>query len=353
MKYSGLLPVFFLTACAAATPGATPTADPSPTVAASSTPEPITFAPPNFIFQGQDPSVPVVTHNPSTQIKNLYINPGAVVFHEGQFHMFFNSFTTWPGVVEIGYMTSNDGYRWQMVQETPVFVTDQIPFGDGKADVSSVIVLADETWVMYFHTVGGGEIGRATASSPQGPWTVEAEPVLRPGGQSAWDRFELGWPSVVQDGREYRMYYGAKTVSGFAIGMAISTDGLHWEKYDDPDTLDDPYAESDPVMTGEVDWEYNKVDRPRVVKSPDGWVMIYQAGIRIEERGLALSNDGIHWEKYPDNPVFHREVFPLPNARTWDTNLLYQDGTYYYFMELGTLNGTDLYLTTHDGSLRP
>ena len=350
-KFYWLLIPILITACAASTPPHPTTPPPSPTSVPTSTPRPVVFDVPNFIFQGNDPGIPIITHNPSSSIENLYINPGAVIFHDGKFHMFFNSFTSWPGVVQVGYATSEDGYQWQMVQDEPVFVTDQIPFGDGKADVSSVIVMEDGTWAMYFHTVGGGEIGRATAASPLGPWTVDANPVLKPDAK-AWDRYGLGWPSVVQDGSEYRMYYGAQTREGYAIGLATSTDGIHWTKYNNPSTTDEQYAESDPVFTAETDWEYNKVDRPRVTLSPGGWIMIYQAGTKIEERGLAASNDGIHWEKYSANPIFDQDAFPIPNAKTWDTNLLYHEGTYYYFMELGTLSGTDLYLTTHQGPLR-
>ena len=345
MKQLILLITLLITACAAPTPPPTPTAVPT------STPRPLLFETPNFIFQGDDPSVPIITNNPSPEIKNLYINPGAVTFHDGKFHMFFNSFTSWPGVIKVGYMTSDDGYEWQMAQDEPVFTTDQVPFGDGKADVSSVIVMDDGTWALYFHTISGGEIGRATASSPLGPWTVDADPILKPT-LEAWDRYGLGWPSVVEDGSGFRMYYGAQTKEGYAISFATSSDGVHWTKYDDPETTDELYAESDPVITTSAEWEYQKADRPRVVKSPDGWVMIYQAGSSIETRGLAISNDGITWEKYSANPIFNKEAFPIPNAKTWDTNLLYHEGVYYYFMELGTLSGTNLYLTSHEGALR-
>jgi len=199
---------------------------------------------------------------------------------------------------------------------------------------------------------GGGDIGRATAPSPLGPWAVDANPVLEPGPVGVWDYLQLEWPSVVKDGEEYRMYYGVKTKDGYAISFATSTDGIKWRKYNDPETTEEQFAESDPVFTTRADWEYNTVNRPRVVKSPDGWVMIYQAGNSVETRGLAVSNDGIHWERYSGNPIFKKEVFPIPNAKTWDTNLLYQDGTYYYFMELGSLKATNLYLTTHKGSVR-
>jgi predicted GH43/DUF377 family glycosyl hydrolase len=346
MQYSVLLFVFFITACSASAPLPTPTPIPTPT------PRPIVFADPNFIFQGEDPAIPIVSHDPSSEIKNLYINPGAVTFHEDKFHMFFNSFTAWPGLVKVGYMTSDDGYHWQMVQDEPVLTTDQIPFGDGEADVSSVVVMEDGVWVMYFHTISSGEIGRATAASPLGPWAVDPEPVLKPGRDGTWDQLGLEWPSVVKNGDEIRMYYGVKTTDGHAISLATSTDGIHWTKYNDPQTTDEQFAESDPVFIKGADWEYHRVDRPRVVKSPDGWVMIYQAGISVELRGLAISNDGIDWEKYSENPIFNKDAFPIPNAKTWDTNLLYHDDTYYYFMELGGLDGTDLYLTTHASSLR-
>ena len=350
MKNLGLLFVVFLTACATTTP--LPTIVPTSTPVPSPTPRPLLFEDPNFVFQGDDPSIPIVTHNPSSEIKNLYINPGAVLFHNGKFHMFFNSFTQWPGVIKVGYMTSNDGYHWQMAQDAPVFTTDQIPYGDGQADVSSAIVMDDGTWVMYFHTITGGDIGRATASSPLGPWTVNANPVLEPGPVGVWDYLQLEWPSVVKDGEEYRMYYGAKTKDGYEISFATSTDGIKWSKYNDPETIDEQFSESDPVFTPGADWESNLVNRPRVVKSPDGWVMIYQAGTSVETRGLAVSNDGVHWERYSGNPIFKKEAFPIPNAKTWDTNLRYQDDTYYYFMELGSLKATNLYLTTHKGSFR-
>jgi predicted GH43/DUF377 family glycosyl hydrolase len=181
---------------------------------------------------------------------------------------------------------------------------------------------------------------------------VDPEPVLVPGPEGAWDELGLEWPSVVPNGDELRMYYGVKTKDGHAIALATSTDGIHWTKYNDPATGDVPYAESDPVFTSQSGWEYKKVDRPRVVHAPDGWVMIYQAGTSVDQRGLAISEDGIAWKTHPENPVLHTDVFPIPNARTWDTNLVYHDGAYYYFMEIGTLNETNLYLAKHEGSLR-
>jgi len=314
-------------------------------------PLPPRFGVPAFSFQGDDPAQPVVSHEPTAVIHNTYINPGAVLFHNGQFHMFFNSFTAWPGVIQIAYLTSPDGLSWQPAQFDPVFTTDQISYDGGRADVSSVIVLDDGLWAMYFHTLSLGEIGRATAPSPLGPWTADPEPVLRPGTDGDWDDAGLAWPSLVRDKEGWRMYYAGRTSGGLAIGLATSPDGVRWTKDDDPETAGAPYVHSDPVLVGEVDWETGRVDRPRVTASPDGWVMLYQGGPYVERRGLALSRDGIRWQTYQKNPIFTPDAFPIPGAKTWDTTLVYHDGAYYYWMELGSLSGTDLYLARHNGSL--
>lgn len=319
----------------------TPTATPEPTL------EPIVFADLNFVFQDTNP---VVSHVLSDDFAELYINPGAVLVHDNQFHMFFNSFTSWPGVIKVGYQTSSDGRIWVLEQETAVFTTDRIPYAS-DADVSSVVVREDGTWLMYFHTIIKGEIGVATAPGPKGPWQVEPEPLLRRGANDAWDGRGLAWPSVVYQDGIYHMYYGAKSKTNRAIGLAISTDGLNWTKYDDPSTVETPFQESDPVLVASQAWDLKSVDRPSVQYTPDGWVMLFAGGGR-NEQGLALSADGVHWEVFSGNPILTPATFPVNNGKTWDNALLFHNGTYHYFMEIGLLNGTDLYLATHDGSLQ-
>jgi predicted GH43/DUF377 family glycosyl hydrolase len=293
-----------------------------------------------------------VTHNPSPDIQNSFINPGAIIYHDGQFHMFFNSFTNWPGLVQVGYMTSPDALNWELAQDEPVFSSDQVPYGDGQADVSSAQVLDDGTWVIYFHTISEGQIGMATSQDPLGPWTVSPDPVLSAGPEGSWNDRGVSWPNVIRVDGAYFMFYAGRTAANASIGLATSADGLSWTPYDDPSTTEDRYAHSDPVLEAEADWQLFKVDRPRVQYTPDGWVMIF-AGSQVEQRGLALSNDGVAWETYPDNPFMTAEDFPISSARAWDTALIYQDGVYYYIMEIGGLAGTDLYLAVHQGSLFP
>ncbi len=85
--------------------------------------------------------------------------------------------------------------------------------------------------------------------------------------------------------------------------------------------------------------------------TPEGWVMVYQGGALIK-RGLAFSPDGVRWVRHPDNPVLELKDFPF-SGTMWDTNLLYQDGVYYYYTEIGSMAGTDLYLAIHEGDIKP
>jgi hypothetical protein len=326
----------------------------SVTLQAQPTTEAACVVNPEFVFE----SGAIVTHGLRAEWDGVFVNPGGVIFHDGQFHMFRNGFHNWPGDIRVGYMTSPDGVNWTEPQNDPVFLTTQVPYANPGADVSSVIPMDDGTWVAYFHTVNFGlqdlDIGRATAPSPLGPWTPDPEPVLSPGGPGEWDSRSLSWPSVNRaDDGGFVMFYGGRNQLGnqSRIGMATSPDGITWTKYNDASTSDE-FSESDPVYAGEPGWDSAGVDRPEVQHTPDGWVMMYQGSNQLNNRGLAFSQDGISWTQHSDNPILTGQGdFPTPGT-TWDTALVFNEGKYYYYMEIGNLsvsNFTDIYLGVHDG----
>ncbi len=61
------------------------------------------------------------------------------------------------------------------------------------------------------------------------------------------------------------------------------------------------------------DWDGAQVVDPCVVRAGDGYRMYY-CGARDADGlfavGLALSADGIHWVKYPDNPIYELAASP-------------------------------------------
>ncbi len=162
------------------------------------------------------------------------MNPGAIVFHDGVFHMLRNSFTEFPGPTTVTHLTSDDGFMWRESGAGPVFGTDFVPFADSTVFMMSAHVDGDGTWVGYFYTNGGrlapGFVGRASAPAPGGPWVSDPKPVLEPGPDGAWDGIRVGEPSVVVTEEGLLMYY---TGSGRAdrsdrLGLATSSDGVIW-----------------------------------------------------------------------------------------------------------------------------
>jgi hypothetical protein len=147
------------------------------------------------------------------------------------------------------------------------------------------------------------------------------EPVLRSGEFGAWDGGFITSQSVIRTDEGHVMYYvGGPGQAGqpARIGRATSPDGVVWTKYDDPDTVEPPFAESDPILqTGPADsWDSQSIWGCSVLRTGDGWEMFYAASrAGVVQIGYATSTDGIEWTRYEENPVLAPEDDPAPAER--------------------------------------
>jgi len=288
-----------------------------------------------FSWDGDEPAV----SRERTGLDEAYINPGAVIDDDEALHMYANLFTNWPGDVQTVHLASPDGVEWTLDQEDPVLDSDDVPFARPGFDVSSGFIAHDGTWVLVFATVSISqpwEIGLATGPGPDGPWTVAPEPVLS-GTQGSWDAGGVAWPSVVPSDAGFAMYYStyATNPKETVIARARSDDGLAWTKDDSP------------VLEPEASWEGTGLDRPRVVRVGDRYVMVY-SGTDLTDRGVAFSTDGLTWERDGEAPAITMEDFPV-DGRSWDAALIERDGVLTYYLEIGTATasiGTEVYRAT-------
>lgn len=317
-------------------PACTPAASTSGLPPASDDSGSTTVALPSVTFTWPDGADPTVTrHQAGTEER--YINPGAVIEHDGRLHMFANVFTAWPGPVRVQHLVSSDGVSWTLDPAEPVIVSQDVPLGGEGADVSTGFVAEDGTWVLIFETVSSTDpwlLGRATAPAPEGPWTIDPAAILHGGDEGAWDDGGLNWPSVVRTEHGYAMYYTAleRPRGKGVIGLAESSDGITWTKRDAP------------VLEATRDWEGGSLDRPRVAITPAGMVIVY-AGADLTDRGLAWSQDGVTWQRDGDAPAITQDDFPV-DGRAWDAALVYREGALHYYLEIGTasgLEGTHIY----------
>ncbi|MBC7879570.1 MAG: hypothetical protein H7Y59_20570 [Anaerolineales bacterium] len=359
-KYFIFCLAFVLIACAAPATEVVPTVE---FTATPVTPSPIPDTPEPQTFLNVFGDEPIVSKGSSGTWDDRFTDPGAVVFYDGVFHMFRNGFRGFPATSQVGYVTSPDGYTWTKQGDEPVFETKDVAYAKIAMYASSALVEEDGTWVIYFYTwdsssfPGSSVIGRATATDPNGPWVADEQPVLLLGASGEWDERQVLAPHVIQTDDGYIMYYsGSNNAGRQQVGMATSSDGIQWTKYNDPATTEAPTIESDPVFQpGESgSWDANSVHQPRVFETAQGWVMIYR-GTKDKSGntmalGLATSDDGIHWNRSAVNPVFIPSDIPGA-AYFWFHNALLVDDTYFIFIEGDISQTTQIYLATYEGAI--
>jgi predicted GH43/DUF377 family glycosyl hydrolase len=365
------------TSAPTALPPASPTGAATATIASTATaitaasptvPAATATAPVQSLFQ-LDPDNPVLKADFGWA--RTYLDPGAVIYHDGQFHMFFNGIESWPAAVGVGYATSPDGQHWTVQGDKPVFslgpYTQSAAYNGPNLFAQSVLVQPDGTWVLYYYTLEGASfngdesIGRATAPKPTGPWTADPQPVLKPGTPGTWDAGQVSAPNVLQTADGYVMYYdGLSSHNGSLIGMATSPDGQHWTKYNDPATTTELYAESDPVLQPEPNaWDAKRVMDPNVLPIDGGWAMIYLSADGSGGKfagstfafGYATSPDGRTWTPLPQNPILSTKGHQDWNA-TYLVTLVQDANQQYLLFDAASAGGTRIFLATHAGALQ-
>jgi hypothetical protein len=158
---------------------------------------------------------------------------------------------------------------------------------------------------------GGGVLSPRTASITVGDQICSltkysGNPVLSVGPDGDWDDEAVREPTVLKEGDTYKMWYFGFDGSISQIGLATSPDGLTWTKSD-----------RNPVLSPDQSWEGTRVFAPSVISDTDsGLYLMWYAGADsnwIDSIGFAWSDDGVDWQKHPDNPVLE-----VGSSGSWD-----------------------------------
>jgi beta-1,2-mannobiose phosphorylase / 1,2-beta-oligomannan phosphorylase len=167
----------------------------------------------------------------------------------------------------------------------------------------------------------------AISESGDGIHWSAPEIVLSPNSSSGWED-EVNRPVVVIREDGYHMWYTGQAGGKSRIGYARSANGRDWSR-----------QSVKPVLQPDQQWEGVAVMCPHVMCDEHDriWKLWYSAGQQYEPNaiGYATSKDGLHWDKFPANPV----LTPAPNA-DWEKDrvtaaqvLLWND--YYYAFYIG------------------
>ncbi|CAM9208355.1 unnamed protein product [Phaeothamnion confervicola] len=110
-----------------------------------------------------------------------------------------------------------------------------------------------------------------------------------------WDSLFVGWPTVLNTGKEFRLYYHAldPNTRKTTIGMATSQDGLLWVKQG-AQFSGGPIGAFDERGAGR-----------RSIITVEGVYHMFYEGVNaagVHAIGLATSDDGIHWRRATSAP---------------------------------------------------
>jgi len=209
-------------------------------------------------------------------------------------------------VFSMGGATSPDGRAFTKLVKNPVF-----DFGDGKHSILTPTLLRnpDGTTLkengllrMWFSSTwfeGGTGLHtlHETTSRDGLEWSAPSETQLK----------NVYAPSVLKVGEQYRMWYTDVSAEPWKFRHAASRDGREWK------------VDEEPILVIDQQWEKSRLFYPTVLKIDGAYLMWYGSYWTGRENttalGFAVSEDGLHWEKHPKNPVFR----PDPD-RPWESH---------------------------------
>ena len=245
-------------------------------------------------------AAPAIALGPEGAFDDMHIFAPSVVLENGLFRLWYpgSRGTVADRVFRVGLARSSDGIQFEKAAQNPVY-----SFG-GRTSIVTPTILRDTTGAptredgklrMWFTSVDfsdGVHRLHDSRSSNGLEWSAPFESLLE-------DSYA---PTVIKDGPIYRMWYTHVGVPAWTIRHASSTDGKRWD------------VTPEPVLTVEQGWEHRRLFYPAVVKFT-GLYLLWYASYWIEAPdadktaiGFAVSEDGLHWRKNPNNPVLRPDL---------------------------------------------
>jgi len=171
----------------------------------------------------------------------------------------------------------------------------------------SIIYTPEGEYVLVYTAAGYDSIHCETLTRPGAAWssdgfdwTMSTGPVIMNGYPGTWDSAAVETPAVLQDGDSLILLYAGDRAHGageLAIGIASSHDnGRTFTRLSDS-----PVFVKDTTRPEEYRW----IESPTFLRMGDSLVMWYNAQSIDWHVTVcrATSFDGIHWNRYPGNPV--------------------------------------------------
>ena len=274
---------------------------------------------PDLVWQASPDNRPIIKRGPAGSWDALRAdNPFVIVEHD-KLYCFYKGLDkpiSLGGMQRIGLVTSVDGIHWEKPLTQPVLEEGPEGAFDSCGVKLPMVYKHDGVYYMFYSGLGNGtkQIGLAT-STDLIHWNKQSEnPVLARRGGS-WDTALSTHPTSIfeRNNQFYMLFRGMKSFfNEQGLGLAVSSDLRHWRRVQSEPVI--PVSEEIYSFGGAI--------------TQDGYVAIAHAS----GEPYWFSNDLVHWEKGPS------AKFDLPWADTvsnlfyWrgEWNILYERKDYVY-----------------------
>jgi predicted GH43/DUF377 family glycosyl hydrolase len=216
------------------------------------------------------PGNPVIKFGPAETWNSTQIISGPVLVEGDTLKMWYlGMYAQWW---HTGFATSVDGINWSLYNDTtttssrflysdPVLELGPGGSWDFHGATATTVLFEDDVYKMWYtgHLSLTTKIGYATSkdgvhwikyddtTTTDSPYS-KSDPVMAMGPEGSWEDNSISSPKVIKNRDIYEMWYIGRDNNYARTGYATSEDGIHWTKYNDPNTNHPLYAASDPVL---------------------------------------------------------------------------------------------------------
>ena len=236
----------------------------------------------------------------------LFAKDPIVVFHQGRYLMYYSipphKSSDWEGW-NIGIAESDDLKGWRRIGEIK-------PGADYEAKglCAPGALVRNDTIHLFYQTYGGGRTDAICHAWSTDGLTFERDPsnpIFRPTG--AWNCGRAIDAEVVAFRGKYFLYFATRDpqFERQLLGVATAPLGTNFRRSDWTLALDAP------ILEPQLPWEGKCCEGATVIEYKKKLYMFYAANYNNcpQQIGLAVSNDGIHWQRCSDQP-FLRNGLP-------------------------------------------
>ncbi|HWS01269.1 MAG TPA: family 43 glycosylhydrolase [Prolixibacteraceae bacterium] len=238
------------------------------------------------------------------RIGEVNTDPGAIYESKGmcapcalvigdKIHLFYQTYGNGKKDA-ICHAYSSDGIRFIRNKTNPVFSPDGA-WNCGRA-IDAEVVSFKGRYFLYYATrdsaykiqMQGVAVASGNSDFNRNEWQniSTAAPMMKP--ELAWERDCIEGASVICKGDVLYMFYaGAYNNAPQQIGVASSSDGIHWKRMSE-----NPFLPNG--KPGE--WNESESGHPHIFDNPDGEDYLFYQGNNTKGKNWFISNVPIGWE---------------------------------------------------------